>query len=537
MKKYYIIIALITGITFSSCKKQLEEKFNNPELTENASIPAFFASMLNNEKVRPSYYNVRTFLLQQPGIFSQTNTFSNSNTVYRHNDGYLGSFWKEFYHTNYDGDRDMTLNGVMALYRLMEKAYNEGSETASMEQYDSFMQAGKVVLIWHASQLVDMWGDIPYSEAGSLQTNSTASNAKFDDQAELYQSFVDDLTQAATYFSTAESTQAFTRYDIMLTGDADRWRRFANSLKIRLLMRMSFANESTAQEEVMEILNNASNYPLIDGDNHGNYSPANTDVLIHQLADNVLTLQSALTEGREYSAPDYLLNTVMLPADDPRIPILFDKFGDLAGNVFIPNKEYKAMPITTTQAVQERDWRLYSTWDSTTFLVNAQLPGILMTASEVNYLKAEAEQRWGSEDKAKTAYETALRQSVAFYYYLHNTNTAREYRKEPNPSAAAVDAFITDPHIRYDGSDTDKLAKIWTQKWAHFGFLQSPQAWSEYRRTKYPQLEFPTTGKVQGFTTPANRLVYPSVETAYNPHYSEVRGKDARDTKIFWDVK
>src|SRR5690606_39743336 len=114
---------------------------------------------------------VRTFLIQQPGIFSQSNTFSNSNTSYQHNDGYLGTFWREFYHTNRDNDRDITLNGVMALYRLMEKAYREGETLSSMEQYDSFMQAGKIVLIWHAAQMVDMWGDIPYSEAGSLQTN------------------------------------------------------------------------------------------------------------------------------------------------------------------------------------------------------------------------------------------------------------------------------------------------------------------------------------------------------------------------------
>lgn len=537
MKKYYIIVmALIIGIAFSSCKKELEEKFNDPELTEDASIPAFFASMLNNEKVKPQYYNVRTFLVQQPGIFSQTNTFSNSNTSYQHNDGYLGSFWKEFYHTNRDNDRDITLNGVMTLYRLMEKTYNEGDE-AFQAEHDLFMRAGKIILIWHTSQMVDMWGDIPYTEAGSLPTSNTISNAKFDDQIELYQSFIDDLTEAASYFSTAETTQAFTRYDIMLRGNANRWRRFANSLKIRLLMRTSFYNESTAQQEVMEMLNNPTDYPLIDGDNSPNYSPATTDVLIHQLSDNVLTLNSALTEGREYSAPDYLLNSVMLPANDPRIPILFDKFGRTVEGNFIPNQEYKAMPVTATSAEQDQNYQLFSTWDSTTFLLNAQLPGMLMTASEINYLKAEAEQRWGSEDKAKAAYETGLRQSVTFYYYLHNTNTSQEYPKEEDPSAEAVNAFIENSHVRYEGSSTDKLAKIWTQKWAHFGFLQSPQAWSEYRRTKYPQLTFPTTGKLQGFSTPANRLVYPSVETAYNPHYSEVRAKDNRDTKIFWDVK
>lgn len=536
MKKYYIILALAITATFSSCKKELEEKFNNPENTSTPSIPGFFASMLNNEKVKPSYYNVRTFLLQDPGIFSQSAFFYNSNTAYRHNDGYLGTFWKEFYHTNYDNDRSITLNGVMALYRLMEKTYKETPE-GSKAQHELFMQAGKTVLIFHASQMVDLWGDIPYSEAGSLETNSTVSDAKFDNQIELYKGFIADLTAAADFFEKATSNPTFAKYDIMLKGNVNTWRRFANSLKLRLLMRTSFYDEGTAQKEVMAMLNNSAAFPLVDGANLGDYNPGTTDILISQLSDNSLTLNNALTEGGSYSAPDYLLNTVLLPANDPRIPVLFDKFGPIVDGKFVPNKEFKALPVTATVAVQEKDWRLYSTWDSTTFLLNTRLPGILISAPEVNFLKAEAEQRWGSTQKAKDNYESGLRQSVSFYYYLNGTNPSNAYPKETKPTATVMDAFINNAHVRFEGSNEQKLEKIWVQKWAHYGFLQTPQAWSEYRRTKYPKLVFPTDGKLQGYTTPANRLVYPSAETGYNTKYPEVRDKDTRETKIFWDVK
>ena len=534
MKNKYILLALFISIIFASCRKELKEKFNNPENTSNASIPAFFTSMLNNEKVRPSYYNVRTFLLQEPGIYSQSAFFYNSNTAYQHNDGYIGTYWKEFYHTSYDGDRDITLNGVMALYRLMEKTYSETDESARA-QHDLFMQAAKVVLIYHASQMVDLWGDIPYSEAGSLETSSTVVNPKFDDQIALYKSFIEDLNNASEYFSTAETSPSFNRYDIMLSGNISKWRRFTNSLRLRLLMRTSFYDESSAQSSVMNMLNNPTQYPLVDGDNDGNYNPAIADILIQPLTDYNNTLNNALTEGGSYSAPDYLLNTVLLPASDPRIPVLFDKYGTLVNNRFVPNTEYKALPVTATQNVQENDWRLYSTWDSTTFLLNNKLPGILVTAPEVNLLKAEAEQRWGSEADAKTHYEIALRQSVSFYYYLNSTNTS--YPNETKPSAIVVDNFINNANVRYEGNSNDKLAKIWIQKWAHFGFLQSTQAWAEYRRTKYPQLTFPTTGKLQGYDTPPNRLVYPSIETGYNTRYDDVRAKDTRDTKIFWDVR
>ncbi|WP_345231281.1 SusD/RagB family nutrient-binding outer membrane lipoprotein [Olivibacter ginsenosidimutans] len=537
MKRKYVYITLtICSVIFASCKKELEEKFNNPENTSETSIAGFFTSMLNNEKVRPSYYNVRTFLLQEPGKFSQTNFFYNANDIYRHDDGYIGTYWKEFYHTSYDNDRQITLNGVMALYRLMEKAYRETSE-ADQAKYDLFMQAGRIILIYHASQLVDLWGDIPYSETGSLETSSTVNNAKFDDQKELYMEFISDLTAAATYFSDATATAQFNSYDIMLGGDTHKWRKFANALKLRLLMRISFYDESSAKQSVMEMLSNAAQYPLVDGDNVGSYNPQTEDIIIQPLTDYTGNLNNAIMEGGTYAAPDYLLNKVLLPVNDPRIPVLFDRYGKTENGVFKPNKEYKALAVNATVNDQETNWSSYSTWDSVTFLVNSKLPGIMITASEVNFLKAEAEQRWGNESNAKTDYETALRQSIVFYYYLNSTNTAYANRRETVPTDAAITAFIRNEQVAYTGSSNDKLAKIWTQKWAHFGFLQSPQAWAEYRRTKYPLLNFPTEGKLQGYRTPPNRLVYPSSETGYNPNYQAVQSKDTRDNKIFWDVK
>ena len=63
-------------------------------------------------------------------------------------------------------------------------------------------------------------------------------------------------------------------------------------------------------------------------------------------------------------------------------------------------------------------------------------------------------------------------------------------------------------------------------------------AWAEYRRTKYPQLTFPSTGKLSGYETPPTRLIYPSGEKSNNAsNYASVQSKDTRTTKIFWDVK
>lgn len=522
-------LLLVIVILFSSCTDQLEEKYYNPEKTTQANIPAFFTGILNNDRVRPSYWNVRTFLLMQPAVYTQTAFFSNSQTAYQQSDGYSGQFWDNFYSPTSNG------SGVMSTYKAMEVNYNLLSD-ADKENQEIFMQAARIVLYDQASQMVDLWGDIPFSETGSLETTSTIKNAKFDDQKALYTTFIAGLKEAATYFSTANTNTTFNKYDILLSGNVSKWQRYANSIRLRLLMRMSNQDESTAKTAIMEMLNNSSSYPLVDGANNGNYTPAATDILLKPLTDYTDNLNSALTELPSHYAPDYMLNTVMKPVNDPRMDVFFDKYGTVVDKVFVPNKEYNAMPIDATSAFVEANYTHYAILDSTTFIQNKALPGIVITASEVNFLKAEAYQRWGSTSDAKTAYETAVKQSVSFYYYLNGLNTSG-LKTVSKPTDSDISDFVTS-RVAYIGTSDEKLTKIWVQKWLHFGWLQSIQAWSESRRTKYPQLIFPTVGKLSGYTTPPTRLVYPTSETSNNgANYAAVQAKDNRTTKIFWDVK
>lgn len=525
MKKIYLNIFLLIFIagTFSACKKTLEEKYNNPEKSSVQSIPTFFTAFLNNDRIRPAYWNVRTFLLPHPAVYSQTASFSNGNDVYRQSDSYTGQYWSDFYYPAGNG------SGPMALYRQMQTTYSNLS-AADQAAQKIFMQAAQVNLIDQAAQMIDLWGDIPYTETGSLETSSTIKSANFDDAKATYTAMIADLDALSTYFSTATATASFTKQDILLAGSVDKWRRYTNSLRLRLLMRISFVDEGSAKTAVTAMLANPTQYPLLDGGNTGAYSPASTDVLLTPLTTNNDNLNSALTEISSYYATDYMLNTVLLPANDPRIPVLYDKFGKVVNKVFVPNKTYRAMPISFTSGQTDTAYTSYSILDSATFLQNKSLPGIVFTAAETNFLKAEAFERWGGGDAA-TAYNTAITQSVYFYYYLNSLG------KGSTVTPDDVTTFLTASNVAYAGSSTEKLAKIWTQKWVHFGFLQSKQAWAELRRTKYPMLTFSTTGKLNGYETPPARLQYPTVETAYNSNYDKVKAKDTRLTKIFWDVK
>lgn len=526
MKKsfYTIIFFALSILSFTGCKTQLEDAFENPDQTTEASIPGFFTDILNNDRVRPSYWHYRTFILSRQSIYTQTSSFIPANNMYQPNDSYSYDYWKDFYSP-----------GVLGVYRKMEVAF-DALPTEEKTNQEIFMQAAKVVLYDEASKMIDNFGDIPFSEAGSLPTNGTIKKPKFDNQKDLYYSFIEDLKGINNYFAKATTTPYFAKYDILSKGVTDKWRRYANSLRLRLLMRISNVDENKAKSEVMEMLNNPKNYPLVDGDNDANYNAANSDILLQPLTTNNTTLRDALTEGNNQYATDYMLNKVMKPANDPRIPVFYDKFGVTKDGKFTPNKEYNAMPITFTENEILTNYQKYSVLDSATFFDNKLLPGIVMTASETNFNKAEAYLRWGNDASAQTAYETGIKQSVSFYYYLNNLMVNQGLKAEAKPADAVIDAFVQNSTIKYTGSSTSKLELIFVQKWLHYGFLQAQHAWSEYRRTGYPKITVLTAG-LANYSTPPTRFLYPTGEISYNSeNYEAVKSKDTRDTKIFWDV-
>ncbi len=510
---------LLITLVFSGCKKSLEDKFVNPESTDAASIPGYFADLIHNDRVRPSYWNLRTFLLTHSAVYAQTAFFNPTTGMYQQIDGYTNDYWKDFY-----------APGVMGMYRAMEVAYAAMPEDEKARNA-IFMEAAKVVLYDQAAQMVDNFGDIPFSEAGSLPTTNTVKLPKFDEQEALYTSFIQGLDEASKYFATAATTSDFNKYDILNSGSLDKWRRYANSVRLRLLMRISTKYEATARPAVLEMLNNPAQYPLVDGNNVKDYNPATSDILLRPLTTNTNSLTDAFRELPSYYASDYMLNKVMNPSNDPRIPVLFDKFGVTEDEVFTPNPTYRAMPITFTEAQVTAEFSKYSIIDSATIWMNAALPGLVVTASEVNFLKAEAQERWGSTAAAQTAYETAVAQSISFYYYLNSISSGK---KEIKPSPAEVNDFVLTSSIAYTGTAAEKLTLIGTQKWLHYGVLQAQHAWAEVRRTGIPALTFvPAT--LAGYTLPPTRLMYPSVEKSNNAaNYQAVQAKDTRTTKIFW---
>jgi hypothetical protein len=525
MEKRTVLFMFCVLALGSGCQDELSDRYLNPDKTASATIDKFFTALLNNDRSRPAYWEISTFVNWHIGVYTQSVGFLNSPTMFQQNESYIQDRWNDFYRPSANG------SGVIACYREIEKNYNALSASDKINN-EVFLRAAQIVLYDQATQMVDLWGDIPFSEAGMLNKTGELLYAKFDAASEIYNQALQDLGATAAYFENPVLTSLtqinFSKQDILLNGNLDLWRRYANSLRLRLLMRISYVDEARARDEVLTLLSDPQKYPLL---NDEGYKPAANDILLYPLATYTDDLHAAFTDWTNYPAPYFMLEKTLKPANDLRIPVLFDKYGSMLNNQFYPNKEFNAMPLDLSRVEQQAKLGNYAILDSATFLYNSKLPGVVMTSSEVSFLKAEAFERWGGGDPS-SEYRKGIEHSIVFYYYLNSLNTKGVLS---SPSAQEINKFFDESlFIQYTGTSEEKLAKIWTQKWVHFGFLQSGQRWAEQRRTSYPRLEF-TSATLPGYELPPSRLTYPTSERTFNANYQNVAANDQRDIEIFWD--
>lgn len=532
MKRFLINTAFLILLTaiFGSCKKKIQDDYLNPELTTTGSMGKLLSGMFLNKRIHPSYYDYATFVLPVTAGFSQLTAMAPATQMYVPSINYNEARWVDYYDGSNPSDLssiDYNYNGpgIMSSYREMQTTYAALSAAEQAKQY-VFLQCAKVILYDQTAQMIDLWGDIPFSQAGSLNTSSrSVSYAAFDDAASVYDTLITGLKNLNSYFASASITTevktSLKKQDILLGGDLSWWQRYANSLRLRLLMRISNFNETMAKTEVTAMLADPTTYPLITGNTY--------NVLLNE-SPNVL--KSDLLDALKLSpyAPDFLLNSLMVANGDPRTRVLWDS---------VANKPYKGFPYNGTVSDYDSVGK-YTTYDSATFMYNYNIPGVLCTAAEVSFLTAEANERWGAgAATAATAYANGINQSVAFYYGINQTRILRSgswsWAVLATPSSAEINAYIA--KVSYTGTSAQKLALIATQNWMNFFILQGGQAWAEQRRTKSPALTF-ATATSGGASQPPTRLLYPSTETEYNSdNYAKVSAKDTRSTKIFWDVK
>ena len=534
MKK--IASLFIAGLLLAnvSCKEsEFTAAYPDPSKIAQTTVEKQFTGVLfsNREYVLPGYRHYFVTLRTSLNHYNQATGWINESGQYIPGSSGVEDVWFNYYNT-------------LAQYRELQKVYAALPEDQQNDRR-IFMLAAAVYVYDYTQKMVDVHGAIPFSEAGTLSTKGgdyVASSAKFDTAESIYIFMLDDLKSIATELNSitlnAGYQQSFQTQDFVNKGDVTAWKRYANSLRLRMLNRVSDVESFKARSntEMAEILGNATTYPVVETNAQNiqiNVFDINTDI-------NSKGFQSGIasTDGNWFgnTAGKAIIDN-MKTNSDPRLPILFEPGANAAG-------EYIGIDPMATEAAQTALFNAgrVAIYNRYTLSHNQFFPGVLINAAQMNLIKAEYYLRVGNDASAKTAYETAIGQSVEFYNKILSITNATGITNSTIPAQAtqaSVTAYIAGKGVNWNSATTsaDKLKLIATQKWLHYNIVQPYDNWADIRRLDYPVLSF-QTDNANNQTLPPVRWSIPGNEITYNAtNYEAVRSTDKLTNKIFWDVK
>ncbi len=398
-------------------------------------------------------------------------------------------------------DRNLSFSGWYTgpLYDLQTIIkYNEEGNPAANENgsKDNQIAVAKIMQSFYFLLLTDRYGDIPYSQA--LKGNEAFAPV-YDKQQDIYNGIFQTLKDAVAMIKESESKVVG---DVILDGNMAAWKRFANTMRLIMAIRLSKADLAKGKTEFASaiadgvITSNAQNisYKFVNGDPnnsnpwYNNYTASNR---------NDYAISTTMT--------DY-----MAPKNDPRLPV----YGEvLSGGVV------KGLPYGRNSAVNIT--AAYSRIGSYFRSQGSSMP--LFDYAQVLFLRAEAAKLGygGAPDDAaaETLYKDAIKASWEKYGVFNQS---------------AYDTYIALPEVAYTPADGHK--KIMTEKWVH-SYLNSWETWNDWRRTGFPVLTA-AQDAVDSRGIPL-RIGYPTNESSlngenYNAAVTALGGTDDNYAKMWW---
>lgn len=472
MKKYIIpVLALIA----TGCTKDFETYNRNPYGATEAEIaraPQGGNELVNLQRMvvplQENAYQMCFDLAATPfsGYAAQPK-FQDDYPIYKPRVGW----------TNYVFD-DTYSKQLYPPYFILKRQAN-----GDMSKYSFAWATVLRVAITH--WLTDCYGPLPYSqmEAGKKQV-------PYDRQSDLYKNMCEDLKAAVNTLKTVDVTdKLYADYDLVYKGDMRKWVKYANSLLLRLSIRMSDVNEAEAKEYAQfalqngVITENADNAQIETKDNPA-YKMA-VDWSDSRAGADIVDYMNAFSDPRR---EEYFTKVATRNANE-------QFFGMRSGiNSVVADIANYSLPKLTKNK-----------------------PVVWITASEVAFIKAEmALKGWTFiGDTAENLYKKGIELSFAQHNillnnldnYLNSTATRGNHNDVKQPAYNAT--FSSPITVKWENSATDeqKLAKIITQKWIAMYPYNSHEAWAEWRRTGYPNLLPPTNnsgGTVSNLTRDRN---------------------------------
>lgn len=389
---------------------------------------------------------------------------------------------------------------------------------------------GEVVKVTAMHKTTDIYGPLPYTKFGLVNP------VPYDSQQTIYETFFKELDHAIGIMTEFDKQnpngKPLEQFDLIYASDIKRWIRFANSLKLRLAMRVRYAHPD-ARKITEAAVNNE--YGVIEN-NADNPTMTSNVALSFTYFNPFYNLYSE--EGYNEDRMGASMEAYMVGFEDPRLPVFFakgsdDKYHGLR-NGHKNGQKFQGNPLLSKP------------------LITRSTPYLWMTAAEVWLLRAEgALENWDMKGDAKTLYEKGITTSLEQYglgqqatQYIKSSNKPAAYTAIAGSLSAEAPSTIT---VAWDeqADNEQKLERIITQKWIAM-YPLGQEAWSEFRRTGYPKI-FPVVDNLSNgtisTTIQVRRLPFP--ESEYNGNREEVEkavqllggGLDNGGTRLWWDKK
>lgn len=461
MKKFSILTGSIL-LLFSSCGKfeDINVNPNNP-----ATVPAE--------------------MLLPPIIANAVNSMNSSGTragQYVQHLAWLGGTSEE------DGRYNLTgasyreeWNGPMRLI----KDVNQLKEIGAKSNLPQYVAIASILKVYILSLMADAYGDIPYNEAG-MGNVSGKEFAHFQAQQEVYGLMLVDLESANQQLKSLPAGTAVKR-DILFNGNLNRWRKFANSLKVRILMRQSAKVEVNAA--VAAIFNNPSEYPVFEGNSdQATLTYNNGTDLYYWFIQNPPTDGSGVDFGGNARVSDVMVD-LLKSKNDPRLTI----FAAPTKNSYMAHAADASRPLAyrgqrtglsnaEQQAVYTNAGLNKDDFSVIGKRIRKENRAFLMTYTELMLLKAEAIQRnMGVTGVAAEVYLAAVKASMDKWAAVGSaTQTETPFITEERKKA-----YLDQPSNTLSASNP--IQQIAEQLWID-AYLNGFEGWASWKRLGFPQL-------------------------------------------------
>ncbi len=512
--KYIITVGLVLGL-LNACTNNFEEINTNPNRTTVGMIQAsgLFEPILYNSANqwlnRTWYYNneLIQFTAFTGGVTRREHLYFLEDS----RDWY--GFWNHY--ASYG-------NNVNHMYQLAQQQGNKSLEAIAL--------TFKVLFF---SNMTDMFGSLPYEEAFTGREVGGTITPKFNTQKEVYEFLFADLEAANDIYATNPVFETPTM-DGMYGGNMAAWRKFNNSLYLRLLCRVSGRSEMNAGAKITEILNNSGKYPVFTSNSdNATVKFSGNDPYISNFG---LTTESEFTSSGRKLTRQLLGMTVQTDANgnqvyvDPRLPIIGKKNTVTQvnpDNIWIGTK---SGCTDEERSVVDRG----TSWLNYRVFCRRDAPATYMDYAEVQFVFAEAALKGlipGGEQAAKSYYEAGLTAS------MQKWSEQGAYSETPTSiTQADITTYLTSPLGSWDLA-ADKARFLGDQKFLAL-FWVGMEAYHEYRRTGYPVLTI-GEGTIYNDRVLPTRFGYPNTTmSTNNANATEalrgMGGDNSMKTPVWW---